>query len=413
MDRSLHYMLCNRLTPQIAFLPLLGSLSGLSETKQERFGTDSNTNATNNKTKKDSSNNNNNKKSGRLVRKKLPPVDKLYKPLSDSPPSAIRCEDPLFSPTEGSDNLQAPVVGENENLEKPYLRLTTHARKEDVRPLRVLMKSLSHIKNRYARDEDFEWANEQLKSVRQDMTVQRIRNRFVIDVYETHARILLEHGDLDEFNQCQTMIRSLTQEYRRTKGGDDGGGNDTEQQQQEQPLLSQDPDAADEFHGYGILYALVRDSRIELKSELFRAKSSQKEHRLRRRRSVGNHDDDREEEEDYHRESSCHHAVQVVKAIDDNDYRTFFRLYESAPHMSAYLMDFLVKRVRDRAYERIVASYRPSVSVEHFRECLRFEDLEETRRYLRRMGAVFVVEKNTDPPFWVDCKASSATSCTR
>lgn len=284
---------------------------------------------------------------------------------------------------------QGALIGQNQNLEKEYLRLTTFPRAEDVRPLKVLIKSLAHIKSRYCQAEDFEWANEQLKSVRQDMTVQRIRNAFVLNVYETHARILLEHGDLNEFNQCQTMIRSLTEgindlvadSVSDSMGGDFGSGRCSK----EQPLV-QLPEAADEFRGYAILYALVRNSHIELKTELTRAKST-----------PGT----------CHAKSSCGHALSVVKALDDHDYRTFFRLYESAPHMSAYLMDFLVKRVRDAAYERIIAAYRPNVSVEQFRECLCFVDLEETRRFLRQKKAIYVDEK-TGPSFWVDCKASSS-----
>ena len=70
-------------------------------------------------------------------------------------------------------------------------------------------------------------------------------------------------------------------------------------------------------------------------------------------------------------------------------------------------MDFLVKRVRDGAYERIIAAYRPSVSVEHFQECLCLHSLEETRHFLQERGAVFVEEKG-DQPFSVDCAKSKA-----
>jgi hypothetical protein len=96
----------------------------------------------------------------------------------------------------------------------------------------------------------------------------------------------------------------------------------------------------------------------------------------------------------------------VTKAVTHNDYHGFFRLYESAPHLSAYLMDFLVKRVRERAYERIIAAYRPMISVEHIRKALLFKDMEETRDFLKSSGAVFCDVEKGEPPFWVDTKAS-------
>jgi SAC3/GANP family len=285
--------------------------------------------------------------------------------------------------------LKGRLIGENVNLEKPYLRLTTFPRKQDVRPLKVLQRSLVHIKNRYKQDEDFHWANEQLKSLRQDLTVQRIRNRYVLSVYETHARILLEHGDLNEFNQCQTMLRSLTQ------GGklDASEMNDISAEWSEDEgtmddafVLVQTPEVADEFRAYGVIYALVRNFSTQLKMDLVRAMESVKE--------CGNCV-----------ETSSMHAIQVVNAVGGNDFRTFFRLYEDAPNMSGYLLDFLVKRVRDGAFESIVAAYRPHVSVEELREWLSFSDVEETRRYLKEVGAVFVQEEN-QTPFWVDCKLS-------
>lgn len=313
---------------------------------------------------------------------------------------------------------QHKFVGTSTALEKPYLRLTDFPKAENVRPLPILIKALVHVKSQYIQHEDFEWANEQLKSIRQDVTVQHIRNKFVLDVYETHARLLVEHGDLNEFNQCQCMIQSLTsptskldpipqtvddmegtEKYRYNHDGNDQEG------EEQQACLRQSEEAEDEFYAYGLLYNLVQSSWGDLTRLLSTHQRSTADRFCSDGSITGSSSSDSGEIPKCFRGMAVRHALKVIKAVMNDDYQSFFRLYESAPHLSAYLMDFLVRRVRKNAYHRIIVSYRPSVSVEHFREALSFQDLEETRRFLKEHGAIFIHELGA-PPFWVDCKAT-------
>jgi hypothetical protein len=56
------------------------------------------------------------------------------------------------------------LVGTSTALEKSYMRLTAAPRAQDVRPLKVLRKALAHVKAHFIENEDFNFANEQLKS---------------------------------------------------------------------------------------------------------------------------------------------------------------------------------------------------------------------------------------------------------
>lgn len=200
--------------------------------------------------------------------------------------------------------LDFGIKGTCTKLEKQYFRLSTAPDPSTVRPEEILKQALRMVKKKWrGKEAEYAYICDQLRSIRQDMMLQRIKSDFAVEVYETHARIALECRDISHFNQCQTQLDELYE--TGIKGHNE------------------------EFLGYRILYAGLHGMQIELMLIL-------KKLTLKDKQAV-----------------CVQHALKVVRALSDNNYFNLFKLYKQAPNMGGYLIDLFIDRLRVFALQAI------------------------------------------------------------
>lgn len=105
------------------------------------------------------------------------------------------------------------LVGTCKDLEKPFFRLTSKPDPASIRPEAVLKKAVAWLKDKWRKGEiKYEYFSGQLRSIRQDLTVQGIHNKFSVEIYQVHARLALEAQDLDQYNSCMSRLFELYKE---------------------------------------------------------------------------------------------------------------------------------------------------------------------------------------------------------
>ncbi|KAG9246204.1 SAC3/GANP/Nin1/mts3/eIF-3 p25 family-domain-containing protein [Calycina marina] len=244
------------------------------------------------------------------------------------------------------DAAAGPVVGTCPTLFKQYFRLTSAPNPANVRPEHILTQTLELLKNKWRKGANYAYICDQFKSMRQDLTVQRITNDFTVAVYETHARIALVNGDLGEYNQCQTQLRVL---YAK---GLDG--------------------KSLEFKAYRILYFILTSNRTSLNDLLADLTIAEK------------------------KEAPIRHALDVRSSLALGNYHKFFRLYLNTPHLGAYLMDMFVIRERLAALCNICKAYKPSVKLRFVTEELGFESDADAAQFICDHNGQHLIEERDD-----------------
>lgn len=240
------------------------------------------------------------------------------------------------------------VVGTSTKLEKPYLRLTSAPDPKTVRPLTTLRKTFEFLTRKWDTERNYAYICDQFKSMRQDLTVQRIKNEFTVQVYETHARIALEMGDLGEYNQCQSQLRSL---------------------------YSYDlPGSHLEFLAYRILYLLHTRQQRDVNTLMSELDSAAKT------------------------APAVAHALEVRAAMRCGNYHRFFALYHDAPNMNAYIMDHFVDRERVQALLILARALRPSCTLQFLASELGWAHVKDAHLFLSSLGAATYMDGETDDP---------------
>lgn len=91
----------------------------------------------------------------------------------------------------------------NENrLEKKYERLdlSSNLNNNNLRDLYTLKKSFKYVLEKYNENNDYSYIISQLKSIRQELIIQKIKDNFVIEVYEKSVELSIENNDIPNFN---------------------------------------------------------------------------------------------------------------------------------------------------------------------------------------------------------------------
>lgn len=164
-------------------------------------------------------------------------------------------------------------------------------------------------------------------------------------MYETHARVALECGDMNEYNQCQTQLKQL---YAAGHKG-----------------------CEMEFVAYLVLYYVYL-----LGNKKYTGGSSDLAFLLASLKPEARSHE------------AVAHALKIRQAVQSDNYATFFRLYQRTPNMGNYILDLMLDNYRLQALQRMVRAYKPSLPLDFVVRTLAFDDRDAAAELLTKAGCV-------------------------
>lgn len=246
-----------------------------------------------------------------------------------------------------------PIVGRCQTLEKSYLRLTSEPNPELVRPLNILKQAYELIMSKYEKgDASYTYFCDQFKSIRQDLRVQMIENRFTIKVYQTHARIALDNNDLGEFNQCQSRLLILF----------------------ESPLKKVN---YEEFMSYLILYYILTENNEAITSLRLQLLVNYKK---------------------VYDNKLVQEAFRLANMKLSGDYHNLMRTASCIKGRGRVLINAFIEKEIIKALVTICKSYN-QVSIEFLSQELKYDDLGNIEEFFKKKNLEkFVITKNSNQP---------------
>ncbi|CAF2123946.1 unnamed protein product [Rotaria magnacalcarata] len=260
------------------------------------------------------------------------------------------------------------LVGTSQKLEKNYLRLTSEADPATIRPISILERAFSFVMDKYRLNKEWSYISDQLKSIRQDLMVQSIRNDFTVLVYEENARISLEMGDREQFNQCQTQLETLY----------DNGCNRSH---------------INEFLVYRLLYSLLLNDYKKTTRILIDIDTVKKT-------AAANGKSKAKDIE------HINLALELCTAIRRKNYIRFFIIYRSLPQLASCLVNLFIDIYRKQVLKVLLWGFAPSFPIEAITEMLAYGSNDTCQKHLTTLGITLIDESSSGVS--IDCKASRA-----